>query len=580
MRTTVIILIISIFGCLQFACQSGNEDKSIVIVQTTDIHGTIFPYDFINDKPIDHSLASVATYVKELRTEYPEGTILLDNGDYFQGQPAVYYYNYEDTSSMNVGAEVLNYLNYDAITIGNHDIECGHPVYDKLRKELNAPWLAANVINTATGEPYFKPYAIIERGGIKVAVLGLTTPAIPSWLPEDIWRGMEFEDMIESATKWEKIIREKEQPDLLIGMFHSGINFEYNNETAETFKNENATMLVAKNVPGFDIILAGHDHKAFLDKVVNITGDTVVVIDPMSHARAVASIKVAFKFNSKSNTWDKSILPSIIEMKDYEPDQEFLTKFKTNYEEIKSYVSKQIGEVSTSMKTKEAYFGNSTFIDFIHKVQLEYSKADLSFSAPLSFENTIEKGPIYVRDLFKLYKYENLLYTMALTGREIDGFLEYSYGQWLNKMKSEADHLLLVEKDTNGKYNLINRYYNFSSASGIEYVVDVKRPDGERVHILGFSNGNHFFQDSTYSVALNSYRGNGGGGHLTLGAGIEQEELPKRIIKSSEHDLRFIIMEYIKTNEIVSPKKGTNWRIIPENYYEKGKLKDYRLLFE
>ena len=103
--------------------------------------------------------------------------ILLDNGDLIQGDPMAYYYNFEDTTDIHIFADALNFMGYDAATIGNHDIETGHDVYDKFRGEINFPWLAANAINTETNEPYFEPYTLIERKGIRIAVLGLTTPS-------------------------------------------------------------------------------------------------------------------------------------------------------------------------------------------------------------------------------------------------------------------------------------------------------------------------------------------------------------------------------------------------------------------
>jgi 2',3'-cyclic-nucleotide 2'-phosphodiesterase/3'-nucleotidase len=159
------------------------------------------------------------------------------------------------------------------------------------------PFMAANALDKKTGNPYFEPYTIIERQGIKVAVLGLITPGISQWLPENLWSGMEFEDMVESANKWVKIIHEKEQPDLVIGMFHAGVDHAYNNPEGVEFMNENASRLVAEKVAGIDIVLAGHDHKKHFEKVLNFKGDTVILLDPRSHSRAVSFIDIDFTLN-------------------------------------------------------------------------------------------------------------------------------------------------------------------------------------------------------------------------------------------------------------------------------------------
>lgn len=558
--------------------QKKRKEITLNIIQTTDIHGALFPYNSTENKPVNNSLANVATYIKKIRKKNPKHTILLDNGDFFQGSPDVYYYNYEDTISKHLGVEMLNYLNYDAITVGNHDVECGHPIYDKINKQLKAPWLAANAINVKTRKPYFKPYTIINQGDIRIAVLGLITPTIPNWLPEYLWEGIVFEDMIETAKKWITIIQKQENPDLMIGMFHSGVDFTYGNQNRNTYKNENASQLVAEQVPGFDIVLAGHDHRRYNKKIVNINGDTVFLADPQSHGRAVASIVVKFTYNETTKKWNKNIVSDIVDIENYPADEEFMRTFKKQYQEVEKYVSKKIGEFKNSISTQPAYFGNSAFIDFIQKVQLENSKAQVAFSAPLYFNVGLQKGDIYVRDMFKLYKYENILYTISLTGKEIDKFLEYSAGLWFNHMKNENDHLLLLE-EKNERVNLLNNYYNLSSASGIDYVVDVSKPVGERVTISKFSNGDIFYDDSTYSVALSSYRANGGGGHLTKGVGIPKEQLKDRILDVSKHDLRFILKQYIEKEKVLDLKPNNNWQIIPKKYYEKGRKKDADLLF-
>lgn len=575
-----LLLMLMVFTMACSSCKKEKTPFQLEIIATTDVHGTIFPHDFIKDTAINHSLSHIYSYVSEQRKQLPGSVILLDNGDFFQGQPSVYYYNFEDTTGEHLGSQVLNFMGYDAATVGNHDIEAGHAVYDELMKTFTFDYLAANAIDKKTGEPYFKPYTVIERHGAKIAVLGLITPGIPNWLPENLWQGLEFADMVETANKWVPIIKEKEQPDVLVGLFHAGVDHTFGNETGETYMNENASKLVAEKVAGFDVIIAGHDHQKHNLQIINPVGDTVYLVDPRSHARAFASISLAFDYAKSGRLTLKKISPSIINSDQFTVSEPFMTKFKDAYQDIEHYVSQPIGEFTNSISTKYAYFGNSAFIDLIHQVQLANTNARVSFSAPLSFNAAINKGPVYVRDLFKLYKYENMLYTLKLTGSEIDKYLEYSYAQWFNQMRSTHDHLLNLEKSDNGTYYLKSKYFNLSSASGIDYLVDVSKPEGKRVKILGFSNGDYFYSDSTYKVAVNSYRGNGGGGHLTEGVGLPKEELKSKRVSSTDKDLRYLLMQYIKEQQKLSPAPDNNWRIIPEDFYEKASDRDFQLLFD
>ncbi|GMU95070.1 bifunctional metallophosphatase/5'-nucleotidase [Ignavibacterium album] len=568
---------------------SFAQTVNVKIIETSDVHGAIFPYDLVNDRPSNSSLAQVMTYLNEQRSDTNQIVFLLDNGDILQGDPVVYYYNFEKTDTLHLYADVMNYMKYDAATIGNHDIETGHNVYDKFNEEINFPWLAANAVRTSDGQPYFKPYTTIERGGIKIAVLGLITPAIPKWLPEKIWDGMQFDDMIQTAEKWVKKIRETEQPDLLIGLFHAGVNYNYSGEDSTTYKNENASKLIAEKVAGFDVIFVGHDHEGWNFKTRNPNGKEVLVLGTQASARTLAVANIILKFDKFCGFFASDKMSGeIVEVKNYKPDEEFMKRFSPAFDEVKKYVSRPIGKFTKSISSRDALFGPSEFVDLINTVQLELTETDISFTAPLSFNATIKEGDLFVKDMFNLYRYENLLYTIEMSGQEIKDYLEFSYGNWFNQMKNENDNLLRYRLDENGNIiysqrsnspELYERFYNFDAAAGIDYVVDVTKPIGERVSILQLSDGRKFDLKTKYKVAVNSYRGNGGGDHLTKGAGIPKEELNKRVISSTDKDLRYYMMKWIEEKKSVEPKLLGNWKAIPENYWQSGKQKDYQLIF-
>jgi 2',3'-cyclic-nucleotide 2'-phosphodiesterase/3'-nucleotidase len=555
------------------------------LIETSDVHGAIFPFDFMKNKETSYSLAQVHTFIKQERKKSNDNVILLDNGDILQGQPVVYYYNFEKTGEQHLLSKVMNYMKYDAGTVGNHDIETGHAVYDKFHSELNFPWLAANALDEKTNKPYFKPYTILERSNIKVAVLGLITPYIPNWLPEKIWKGIIFEDMIASAKRWIKLIKEQEKPDVIVGLFHSGVDYTYGNQTADMEKNENASKLVAKLVPGFDVIFVGHDHEGWNFKEANILGDSVLIMGTMNAAKNIAVSEILLTKDPEKNSWNKEITGSLINVSKYKADEEFINMFSMYKDEVKNYFAKPIGVLTKRISTRQSMFGPSPFVDLIHTVQLDLTGADISFTAPLSFDATLDSGDIFVRDMFTLYKYENLLYSMNLSGMEIKNYLEFSLGGWLNQMKTEDDHLLLFVNDhksnnrTDDRPILQNQFYNFCTAAGINYTVDITKSAGERVTIYSLADGSSFDLNKNYKVALNSYRGNGGGGHLTIGSKIPKEELPKRIINSTERDLRYYLMKWIEQNKVINPIQLNNWKIIPESLWQKGLEKDYPILY-
>ena len=562
----------------QTPCQA--EELTLKIAATSDVHGNFFPYNFITLSSGDGSLARVATRVRELRDSLgTERVILLDNGDILQGQPTAYYYNFIKSDIPHPTARMLNYLGYDAQTIGNHDVETGHNVYDRYRRDLGKlPLLGANVIDKSTGKPYLTPYTVIDRGGVRVAILGLLTPAIPAWLPETLWEGLEFEDMVESASKWVPYILENEKPDLLVGLFHSG--HDSAKMTGEW--RENASLLVAEQVPGFDLIFMGHDHTLFNSPEKNQVDSKAVILNPANNASYLAEGEIRMVRDKDGRIADKKITGRLTPLNNLKPDAAFMREFEPERREILDFVSKKIGNSTGDFSVRDAYFGPSAFMELLHDLQLEISGAEISLAAPLSFDAVIRKGDLHMSDMFTLYKYENMLYTIAMTGRELKDYFEMSYSLWTDVMENPSDNLLLFSggKAAKGDYaKLLNPSYNFDSAAGINYTVDVTKPRGEKITIHSMADGTPFDFDKTYKVAVNSYRGNGGGDLLTKGAGIPHDELKSRILSSTDKDLRFYLIKEIEKRGEISPVVTPNWRFVPEEYVEPAAKRDRKVLF-
>lgn len=557
-----------------------NSPKTVElrIIETSDVHGSFFSYNFIDRRPESGSLSRVMTYVDTLRRQYGDNLLLFDNGDILQGQPTCYYCNYINPEMENVAASIVNYMGYDAQTIGNHDIETGHEVYDKWIKEVKCPMLGANLIDTKTGQPYLQPYAILIRENIKIAVLGMITPAIPNWLNEKLWEGLRFEEIVESSAKWIQHLKSHEQPDIIIGLFHAGLQ----GGIVTSEYSENPVLEVAEKVDGFDLILFGHDHVRNCQTVISPSGSPVLLLNPSASAMLVgdAKISVTFLDNGKKQ---KKVFGCLRDIRNLEIDNKLEQHFKPAIDLVDEYVNRKVGVFKNAACTRDCYFGNSAFSDFIHMLQLKITGADISFNAPLTFNTCIPAGDVFMSDMFNLYRYENQIYTMKLTGREILGHLEMSYDLWVNTMKSPDDHImLLTENQTEGRRQVFfkNLAFNFDSAVGIDYEVDVTKPDGEKVNILRMSNGQSFLLDKFYTVAMNSYRGNGGGELLTRGAGIPQGQLKERILWMSERDQRYYLAHEISKMKMADPQPLNNWHFVPEEWTAKAIERDRALLFK
>ncbi|HQO65787.1 MAG TPA: 5'-nucleotidase C-terminal domain-containing protein, partial [Spirochaetales bacterium] len=367
-------------------------------------------------------------------------------------------------------------------------------------------------------------------------------------------------------------------------------------------------------VAGFDLVFVGHDHAGCEGKgynpetkakdvaVMDPTGKVVPIYGALSGAQNVAVVDVTMTWDKEAKTWKKDIAGSLVPLKGVAADPAFLAKFEPAKAELMDWVERPIGKMVGSINSDEAMFGDSAFVDLINRIQLELcadatmglKPAQISIAAPLdqyAYLPTMQDGTIKVRDMFSLYKYENFMYTMDLTGEQIVKFMEFNYGNQFNTMTGPQDQLIAFVKDKEGKpvynarynnYDTITRPYNYDAVAGIKYTVDVSKPAGSRIKVISMADGSPFELGRTYSVAINSYRGSGGGGHLTKGVGLPAEKLQKLelVTSSTTKDLRFYMLKWFeKQTGPITVTRDDNWKVIPEDWAEAGKANSYPLMY-
>ena len=561
------------------------QTKDVHIVVTTDVHGHYFPYDFVSQAKGKSSLSKVHYLVDSLRHLAEGPVVLLDNGDFMQGTPAAYHGAYISGHG-DMMIDILQFMNYDAMTVGNHDIECGPKVYRNVQSRWEGALLGANVIDTRTGNPYFKPYTILHKEGLRIAVLGLTTPGVPNWLPSSSWEFMEFGDLVSSAAYWSEIIKEREKPDLLVGLFHSGLGTK--DPSSWTPMAENAAYAIAATVPGFDLIFTGHDHGSRILKVPNVSGDSVLIIGGGSRCQEMAHVRVSLNKASGHGLPNIAAHANLISLSAVQESRSYNERFTHEIAGIQSWSTEPVCHLESKIAFIDALKGSSAGMDLIHQVQLAETNADISIAAPLSFNDTLQIGPLLNKDFFSLYIYENYLYSVSLKGSEILNYLEYSYGMWLEDHIKQTGSLLAFKRDSEGQirtdlpasYRLKVPFFNLDAAAGIVYTVHIDSTQGNRIEIKSLANGKPFSTDSYYTVAMNSYRGSGGGGHLTKGAGISPDEIQDRIISMSRQEIRTLLMNYYKAQKKVSIPPLSQWQFSPDSIAKELLLHDIQLLLD
>ncbi len=536
-------------GCLISLLSSkgslADGEYRVTVCSTTDVHGAYFDSAYVDNLAAKTSLANVSSYLKEIRGEGVQ-PVLIDVGDNLQGDNAAYYFNYVATDVPHVYPRIAAYLGYDAIVVGNHDIETGHDVYDRVASELTMPYLAANAAfdrdengradmdenpdGKTVSDSYFVPYCVVDRGGVKVAIVGMTNGNIKSWLADDIWRGMDFQIISEMVQPVIDRMIEKEKPQLVVLAVHSGTGAEQPNR-------ENEAQYLAATLRGVDIVLNGHDHRPVAREVENVNGGSVVLID--AGTKAVVVGQADFTLTVKNGkVVSKSVDYKLVPMEKYPVDPDYVAAFKEDFNAVKAFAQRPIGQLSENIFLADALDGPSTYINLVQTVQLASSGADISFAAPLTSSGVVPKGVIEFQDLVSIYKFENQLYVVEMTGKQIKDYLEYSYKNWVNKSGPS---------------------YNWDSADGIRYEVSRKAPDGERVKILSMNDGTPFDLDKTYKVAMTSYRASGGGDLVREGAGIDPASL---VVVRKMKDIRSLIGDYIAAQKEIEPTVATNWKFV------------------
>ena len=530
----------------------------ITLLVTTDLHGFIYPYDYYTARPADRGLAKIAALVRAARGENPR-TVLIDCGDTIQGSPmAAVYHQQLRTGRMPLGLPApaqpldaepmmlaMNHIGYDAMVLGNHEFNFGLANLDRARADARFPWLSANTrsVSGASGRA-FDPYWIKTLDGVKMAVVGITTPAIPEWEKEENYRGYRFLPGVETARRVVEELRARHPPDIVVAAVHAGLDRDLESGAVQPEKSaENMVYQIASGVPGIDAIVFGHTHRQ-----VNARIGDVVLLQPRHWGMALGRIDFELERRAGGKWRLASRRAAAIPVTAETPaDPEILRLARPYHELTERYLSTTVAESPVAMDGRLARVRDTALVDAVHAVQLHYAQADVSLTALFNPAVSIPKGPVTVREIASLYIYENELYAVEGDGRMLKQALENAARYFLSCTGEDCSGGPLIRKTIAS--------YNFDIAQGVDYEIDLTRPEGQRIRNLRFR-GRPLADGRKLRIAINNYRAGGSGGYeMFRGA---------RVLWRSMREIRDLIVEYYSERQRLPGEADGNWRIVPD----------------
>jgi 2',3'-cyclic-nucleotide 2'-phosphodiesterase/3'-nucleotidase len=554
--------------------EKKNRTWTFSVLGTTDLHSHVFDWDYYLDKAYSDKtgnsvgVARVATLIKQQRAAKGEEHVLLvDAGDIIQGTSLAYYFARvqpitDKGAPKHPMAVAMNHMRYDAAALGNHEFNYGIEVLRKFESQCHFPLLGANALDAKTLKPAFQPYTVKRicvpgAPDIKVGILGLTNPGIALWDKDNVSGKMVFPGLVEQAKKYVPRLRAL-GCDVVFLTDHSGLDgsSSYGDELPYV---ENASNLVAQQVPGIDAILVGHTHVEVPSYTVknDETGEDVLLPEPYCWGYRLSVFD--FELELVRGQWKvtkktaQTLNPNTVD-----EDPEIKKLLEADHELVVKYVNTAVGTCTEDLSAAESCWKDVPIMDFIHQVQMDTVKAGLStadaalplisVAAPFSRTADIPAGSVTIKDIAGLYIYDNTLYGKKLTGAQLKDYLEYG-AKYYHQVPAGTAVDTATLTNANSFWD-----YMYDTAAGVSYDIDIAQAEGSRIKNLSY-NGTPVADDQVFVVAVNNYRANGGSGYPHIAAAD--------IAYSSTNEIRQLMIDYVTSKGSLDPKDFavTNWKL-------------------
>jgi len=538
----VVLCLFLLCSCLVPAAR--GETARLTLLHTTDLHGSLTAFDYANDRPAARGLVRIATLVRAARAE-GRPVLLLDGGDAIQGSALESAYQGGERARPEPMMTAMSRMGYDAMAVGNHEFSWGPAALAAARATAGFPWLAANVVG-ADGRPAFGTSLVKVLGGVRVGIVGLTTPAVPALEDPAHVAGLRFLSPLEVGNAEARRLRESEHCDLVVVVAHTGLERDLNSgvERSGDAPDENWGYRLARELKGVDVLVLGHTHVVRVDANPP-TGP--LVVQAGHDGTTLGRVDVELTRAGDRDPWRLELRRGeSLAVTDTVAVDSALADFAAPYHEAaRAALAERLGTAARDIGSPHGRASSGPLWDLLHAAQLEATGADVSLAALPDPAAVIPAGPVSRRDLLRIYPYDNTLAVVELTGEQLRQVLERSARAFADYTFA-ADRPLLVPGAAG---------YNLDGAQGVSYDVDLTRPAGQRIVNLAWQ-GQPLAADRRLKVVVNSYRLNGGGGY---------EEIAKapRLLEHGA-DVREALAAHVRRLGTLDGATGHAWTVLPD----------------
>ncbi|MFO8068390.1 MAG: bifunctional UDP-sugar hydrolase/5'-nucleotidase [Alkalibacterium sp.] len=512
------------------------------LFETSDVHGYLYPTDYQSrEHKMEHGLFKIASLLKKERQALKGPSLTIENGDIIQGSPFTHYLVKHKNSAKYL-MDAVNQLNFDIGIIGNHEFNYGLDYLDSAVETAKYPFLCANIVKSDGSLAFGQAYKIFEKEGIKIAVLGLTTQYIPNWEHPENYEGLSFLSAVDTAKKYVPTLREN--ADIVVVSYHGGFEKDLKTgEETEAQTGENEGYKILNEVTGIDVLLAGHQHRL----IAEVVGKTAVLM-PGSKGEYLGKVVIELEKNNDT-VMIKEMKPELLSVEGMPVDENLSDQFKWLNDEVEDWLDQPIGKVKGDMQindVEKARQEEHPYVEFINRVQMHYADCDISGTA--LFNNTV-KGfdeSVTMRDVVLNYIYPNTLAVLKVTGKELKTAIEQSAMYF---KVNDDDQISINPEFMNPKPQM----YNYDMYEGIDYVIDVAQPEGERVVEFKYQ-GKDIMPDDDLEIVINQYRAVGGGNYSMFDA--------TKIIREVTIPMNELIGDYFAKYSPISADVNNNFKVI------------------